>query len=158
MAMRESCSIPSRILSAIIDYSVVFVLLFAGSGAVSALFGVNSPALPFVVMELIFARANGDAVFVFTMWTAFVCLEISYFTISEALFKGCTIGRKAANARLAPENGGKLSLLQILERNFLKALSRFLFCAPTLASLLLKKKFFYDWMTHSLVFQDTMRS
>ncbi|MDR1642674.1 MAG: RDD family protein [Clostridiales bacterium] len=152
------CSLPKRMLGGLIDYAVVFALLFAVGGFMSVLGNASYQASSLVALKLIvfplevfvqvMAQPSeyGNSSSIWRLWAVFAALELSYFTISEHLFS-CTIGRFVIKTKIISLKGRRLKLHEIFARNILKVLSRYLLCVPILISLpLWKSRAFYDWI------------
>lgn len=155
--------IQKRVLSWLIDYIFLFVLLFTSGGIMASILEIESPTAFFLIMGTIlfplkalnhiieYPRAFGDVNALYFLFAILFCIEVLYFTLSETLFNGYSIGRRVVKTRIVNESGEKQGFFSILLRNCAKVISRYFLCIPLLAILFTpKKQSLYDLATKTL--------
>ena len=146
-----------RIIGNIIDYIILFGIMFISGGFVMSMFADAGSPYPFVLIMMIFfpvkftyniylyPQAYNNLTLILGIMAFLFVMETLYFSIMEFFMNGATIGRKRANTLLVKDDNERLTFNTIFVRNLLKTISRYFYCIPVLPMFFLKgHKTLYD--------------
>ena len=133
-----------RLIAAIIDYVIVYMVSFAVCFVISTTVfkdAIDRQAAPFAVIVMLIdpflisrPQSYGKAYAVYALFAVIFVVEVMYYSLFELLPTKRTFGYGIMGIRLSYDSEKSIKP-RILERNVLKVLSRYLFCIPFLISV-----------------------
>lgn len=143
----RSCIFKKRILAAVTDFIIVFVIAYTVCGIlITTAFknSVDQQSAPFeaitlllnplyAIVKAVIDPFSANAYGVYIMLGVTFVIEVLYYSIFELLPGGRTPGYALAKLRLYYDTDNSKAA-RIFLRNILKVLSRYLYCIPFLVS------------------------
>lgn len=163
-------SIGKRITRGIIDFIFIFIMLYIIGGCIiltsnnlvtqsgAASFQVMRiilPTLEFIANDFVYQNNHDSNSFYYLLMLLFYLVEVAYYSILEISPLNGTFGHKDMKICIYNKNEKSLNISNVVIRNCLKTLSRYLFAIPLLMVLFTKnKQIFYDSISDIVVVEN----